>query len=377
MFPFHFGITSSGSLAVRFCGRKVKTVFSGVLDPGIDKKEAKWIMITGMDFERISKSLQIISRVNSKALPSRRLTVRPWKSMVGRWNFLLYASLSSWCYVSFRQGNSNTKIKVHRARLLCHFAFKNENLWEAAPDILTGGTSHLSNCEKACNEKSRNNYEGRAFFHAEKNIEKSVFSKSKIRQFRSPSFRPRSFTNQNHSPGQDYHLRIWDEVMLCLPLRSRHVEFFKIPLPNMLPGHHWWPSATSATSFSSLGHALRYGSDWFSPWSFGPVFLRYSLLCWIWNIYLIYIYIIYIYTWKPNNPGKPSVTYKCKKGNATIKGISKQQKKEQIMSRIKARQFCFCSYYQCFKPYEWWSCGRREKQSWGASQREVSCYILL
>lgn len=139
--------------------------------------------------------------------------------MVGRRNFFLYASLSSWCYVSFRQGNSNTKIQVHRARLLCHFAFKIENLWEAAPDILTGGTSHLSNCEKACNEKSRNNYEGRAFFHAEKNIEKSVFSISKIRQFRSPSFRPRSFTNQNHSPGQDrkfacdvfflvYHLRI-------------------------------------------------------------------------------------------------------------------------------------------------------------------------
>ena len=79
MFPFHFGITSSGSLAVRFWGRKVKTVFSGVLDPGIDKKEAKWIMITGMDFERISKSLHIISRVNSKALPSRRPTVRPLK----------------------------------------------------------------------------------------------------------------------------------------------------------------------------------------------------------------------------------------------------------------------------------------------------------
>ena len=164
--------------------------------------------------------------------------------MVGRWNFLLYASLSSWCYVSFRQGNSNTKIKVHRARLLCHFAFKKGKLVGSCARYFDRGYITPIQLWESLQVEITKQLLRQSFFSCWENIEKSVFSISKLRQFRSPSFRPRSFTNQNHSPGQDrkfacdvffiYHLRIWDEVMLCLPLRSRHVEYFKTPLPNML-----------------------------------------------------------------------------------------------------------------------------------------------
>ncbi len=101
----------------------------------------------------------------------------------------------------------------------------------------------------------------RRSFSCWENTEKSAFSISKIQPFQSPSSCP------VHS-----QIRIIHQVKIGNSL----VKSWSSWKP---PSHRWWPSATSATSFTSLGHALRYGSDWFSPWSFG------RFLCWIWNVW--------------------------------------------------------------------------------------------
>ena len=74
IFPFHFGITCSGSLAVRFGQRRLKTVLLRVLDPGISKVDHR----NGFGQHQQVSSDDQQGKLKGLTIPKTNIAVNQW-----------------------------------------------------------------------------------------------------------------------------------------------------------------------------------------------------------------------------------------------------------------------------------------------------------